>query len=214
MFCPECKRPIKPVATPETKSLDTNSIYALTKKDQEEMFLLIGKTYGIAAVSLRYFNVFGPRQSLSNPYTGVNALFMNRVKNNKPPIIFEDGLQTRDFISVHDIVAANLLAMKSKNADFEEFNVGTGKPTTIKSVAETTAKIFGSTIKPEITNVFRKGDVRHCFADISKIKKKLEFTPKVSFENAMKELIDWSKTVQALDKTDKAIEELKEKGII
>ena len=214
LVCPSCKKQLTSVATPDWKKQDANSIYALSKKGQEEMFLMIGKTYGIPAVALRYFNVFGPRQSLSNPYTGVNALFMSKLKNKKSPVIFEDGLQSRDFTSVHDVIQANILAMKSKNADFESFNVGSGKSTTIKEVAEATAKIFGSIIKPKITNVYRKGDVRHCFADISKIRAKLGFKPKISFEAGLKELVGWSKDAVALDNSENALKELKEKGII
>ncbi|MBU1120547.1 SDR family NAD(P)-dependent oxidoreductase, partial [Candidatus Micrarchaeota archaeon] len=123
LICSKCNGTLRPIATPETKTQKTNSIYALTKKDQEEMFLQIGKAYGIPAVSLRYFNVFGPRQSLSNPYTGVIAIFLSRVKNDKPPIIYEDGLQTRDFVSVHDVVEANVKAMNSSNANYGVFNV-------------------------------------------------------------------------------------------
>lgn len=205
---------LKPIPTPETKPLHANSIYAITKKDQEEMCLNIGKTYGIPTTALRYFNVYGPRQSLSNPYTGVAAIFMSRYKNNKPPLIFEDGLQSRDFISVHDIVQANLLAMKAKAADYDVFNVGAGCQVTIKQVAETIQTIYKSPIQPTILNTFRKGDVRHCFADISKIKNKLGFQPKTDFRQGMEELIAWSATQHAEDNVEKATKELREKGLI
>lgn len=214
LICPECGSSLKPIPAPETKSQKTNSIYALTKKDQEEMFLQIGKAYGIPAVALRYFNVFGPRQSLSNPYTGVIAIFLSRVKNNKPPVIYEDGLQTRDFISVHDIVEANIKAMNSSNADYETFNVGSGKGLSIKEIASKIIELNGSNLSPEITNNFRKGDVRHCFADISRIRNKLEFEPKTSFEEGMKELIKWSSSVKAEDRFEDAAKELKERGLI
>ena len=178
------------------------------------MSLQIGKTYGIPTVALRYFNVFGPRQSLSNPYTGVAAIFMSRIKNNKAPVIYEDGLQTRDFVSVHDVAEANLQAMKLNSANYESINIGSGKPITIRGMAEKIAKIYGSKIKPEIQDKFRKGDVRHCFAGISKAEKKLECKPKISFETGMKEIIEWSRTVEAEDLFDKASKELKEKGLI
>lgn len=207
-------RPLIAIPTPETKYQNCNSIYALTKKDQEEMVLMIGKTYGIPSIALRYFNVAGPRQSLSNPYTGVTAIFMSRIKNNNAPIVYEDGLQTRDFISVHDIVQANILAMQSKNGNYESYNVGTGKPITIKKVAETIARLYGSDIMPKVQNKFRKGDVRHCFADISKIKSKLGFEPKHSFEETIKEIIEWSKNVEAVDKFEEANNELKSKGLV
>jgi dTDP-L-rhamnose 4-epimerase len=209
-----CGRELKPVPTPESKSQDCNSIYALTKKDQEEMVLMTGKAYGIPAVAFRYFNVLGPRQSLSNPYTGVAAIFLSRIKNNNPPVIYEDGLQTRDFVSVHDIVQANLLGMKSSTADYEVFNVGSGNPIPIKQVAETLIDITGAELKPEITEKFRKGDVRHCYSDISKIRKKLGFEPRVSFREAIEEIIDWSKDVKAEDSFDDASQELKNKGLV
>jgi dTDP-L-rhamnose 4-epimerase len=213
LFCPKCGRVAKPMPTPETKLLDSNSVYAISKKVQEEMFHNIGRAYGIPSVALRYFNVYGPRQSLSNPYTGVAAIFMSRIKNNNAPVINEDGLQTRDFISVHDIVRANILAMESKAADYESFNVGSGRPISIKYLAEYLAKLYGVNMKPEINYKFRKGDVRHCFADISKIKSKLGFVPKVKTEDGLRQLVDWSRKVEAVDKYEKAAQELKAKGL-
>lgn len=211
--CKKCNSSLKPIATPETKTRKSNSIYALSKLDQEEMVLMIGKTYGINAVSLRYFNVFGTRQSLSNPYTGVSAIFMSRIKNSNPPVIYEDGLQTRDFISVKDIASANITAMESNASNFESFNVGSGNPVTIKSVAETLIELHKSNVGPEITKKFRKGDVRHCFADNSKIKSKLGWKPEVSFREGLKEIIEWSATVKAEDKFEQAAKELREKGL-
>ena len=213
MFCPECGKPAKPIPTTEEKIQHCNSVYAISKKVQEEMVLTVGKAYGIPSVALRFFNAFGPRQSLSNPYTGVTAIFMSRIKSKNQPVVFEDGLQTRDFISVHDIVEGNVLCMEKNAADYEVFNVGTGNPLTIKSVAEILAKVYGSDIKPKITNKFRKGDVRHCYADISKIQSKLGFEPKVSFETGMKEFIDWSKATESVDKFDEAYQELKDKSL-
>ncbi len=214
LHCPKCNKICRPVPTKESKRQESNSIYAITKKDQEDMVLNIGKTYGIPAVALRYFNVFGPRQSLSNPYTGVAAIFMSRIKNGHKPLIFEDGNQSRDFISVHDIVESNILTMNSNHADYEVFNVGSGRQVTILQVAETIAKLYGKDMVPEVTKKFRKGDVRHCFADISKIRGKLDFEPKISFEQGMKELIQWADTAEAEDNVDRATEELKEKGLV
>ncbi|MBI4052787.1 MAG: SDR family NAD(P)-dependent oxidoreductase [Candidatus Diapherotrites archaeon] len=211
--CSACNGKLIAMPTPETKRQNCESVYALTKKDQEEMLLMVGKAYGIPAVALRYFNVFGPRQSLSNPYTGVCAIFMSRVKNGKAPVIYEDGLQTRDFVSVHDVAKANLLAMESSAANYETFNVGGGSALSIRKVAETIISLYGSDLKPEITKKFRKGDIRHCFADISKIRSKLGFRPGVSFEKGMKEIIEWSASVQAEDRFDEAAEELKRKGL-
>jgi len=202
------------VPTSEEKLQDCNSIYAISKKVQEDMVLNIGRSYGIPSVALRYFNAIGPRQSLSNPYTGVAAIFMSRIKNGNRPTIFEDGLQTRDFVSVHDIVQANVLAMEGHGADYESVNVGTGKPTSILKVAQVIAQLYGSDVIPEVTSRFRKGDIRHCYADISKIQRLLGFEPKVSFTDAMKEIITWSDTVEANDTVDEATAELEKKGLI
>jgi len=209
-----CSKQLEPIPTPESKPLHPTSIYAITKSNQEQMTLTVCKAYGIPAVALRYFNVYGPRQSLSNPYTGVAAIFMSRIKNNNSPTIFEDGLQSRDFVSVHDIVQANLLALKSNAADYEVLNVGSGQVTTIKNVADILAKLYGKDVSAKITNTSRKGDVRHCFADISRIKKLLDYTPKVTFEQGMAELIKWSETEQSTDKVEQATEELKSKGLM
>ncbi|HCG76446.1 MAG: nucleoside-diphosphate-sugar epimerase [bacterium (Candidatus Ratteibacteria) CG_4_10_14_3_um_filter_41_18] len=214
LYCPFCKRPLKPVATREQARLNINSIYAISKKTQEEMVLNIGKTYGIPAVVFRFFNVYGPRQSLSNPYTGVMAIFLSRIKNNQSPIIYEDGKQSRDFISVHDIVRANILALEKKEADYQVFNLGSGKAISIKRIAEILAGATGKLIAPEITHKFRKGDVRHCFAALDKIKKVLGFYPKITLKDGVAELVDWSKTVEAKDFFGKAAGELKQKGLI
>lgn len=214
IHCPKCNSHAKPVPTKEAKKQDANSIYSLTKKDQEQMCMIVGKAYGIPTVALRYFNVYGPRQSLSNPYTGVAAIFMSRIKNNNQPIVYEDGMQTRDFVSVHDVADANLLAMEKSAADYEIFNVGSGNPITIKNVADMLAKLYGKDIHPNITHKFRKGDVRHCFADISKIRRMLGFSPKISFEKGMKELIEWSKHAESIDKFEIASEELKKHGLV
>ena len=213
-LCPTCGRVVKAAATDEKQYYQCNSIYGITKKVQEEMVMHIGRTYDIPAVSLRFFNVYGPRQALSNPYTGVCAIFISRIKNNNPPVIYEDGLQTRDFISVHDIVEANILAMTRKGADFEEFNVGSQNPMSIKKIADVLIKLYGKDLKPHITNQYRKGDVRHCFADIKKINNKLCFKPRVDLRAGMKELIEWSRTECAKDGFNKAKSELKRKGLL
>jgi dTDP-L-rhamnose 4-epimerase len=213
LFCPQCGTVLEPRPTDESWPRRCNSIYAITKRDQEEMCMTIGKTYGIPVVALRYFNVYGPRQSLSNPYTGVVAIFMSRLKNDNPPIVYEDGLQSRDFVSVHDIVQANMLALENDEANYQVFNVGTGKPCTIKGIAETLAKLYGKDIAPTITNEYRKGDIRHCYADISKIQK-LGYVPKISFEDGMTELIQWSKTVTAKDTFESATHELRARGLL
>lgn len=212
--CPGCGGALKPVPIREEDERLVNSIYAITKMVQEDMCLDIGRTYDIPAVALRYFNVYGPRQSLSNPYTGVAAIFMSRIKNNKPPVIFEDGLQSRDFISVHDIVEANILAMTRAEADYRAFNVASGKVTTILEIAATINELCGKKIRPEVTRKFRKGDVRHCIADTTKIRGSLGFAPTVEFREGMRELIQWSERAVAVDLVDRATAELKAKGIV
>jgi dTDP-L-rhamnose 4-epimerase len=205
---------VKPAPTGEDASQNINSIYALTKKTQEDMCLMVGRIYKIPTVAMRYFNVYGPRQSLSNPYTGVAAIFMSRIKNLSRPVVYEDGAQTRDFISIHDVVAANMLAIESSAGDYQAFNVGTGMPLMIAEVARVIARTFGSDVEPEITNKFRKGDVRHCYADISRIKHVLKFTPRVPFEQGMRELIEWSRGAQSIDLFERAKKELQEKGLV
>ena len=151
---------------------------------------------------------------LNNPYTGVSAIFISRIKNDHPPIIYEDGLQTRDFISIYDIVNANILAMERFSANYEIFNVGSGKQTTIKHLSEVLTHLLKKNLKPIITNEFRKGDIRHCFADITKIKEKLDFEQHISFEEGMMGLIKWSESQKAEDQSNKANLELKNKGLI
>jgi len=214
--CPHCKGRLKPVPTTEDTPLVSNSIYAVTKKEQEEMSLLIGKAYGIPVVALRFFNAYGPRQSLSNPYTGVAAIFLSRIKNNNPPVIYEDGLQTRDFIWVGDIADACILSMEKKEANYQVFNVGSGKPIAILDIAKTLIGMLGAEgrVYPDVTCRFRKGDVRHCYADTGKIRKMLGFEPKVSFEEGLKKLMDWSKKAKAEDRFAKAAGELEKRNLI
>lgn len=213
-ICPTCQKNTKAIPTPEETELNCNSIYAYSKKNQEETALFIGKTYNIPVTILRYFNVYGPRQSLSNPYTGVAAIFATRLKNNNSPIIYEDGLQTRDFISVRDVAKANLICLKNKSSNYEIFNVGSSKPITIKWLAEFMKEYMKKEVKIKVTNKFRKGDIRHCFADISKIKNKLDFSPKVKFEEGIQEFLSWAEKEESEDKFEKANKELKEKGLI
>lgn len=214
--CPICKSIAFSIPTEENTLLDANSIYAITKKEQEEMCLLIGKTYGIPVVSLRFFNVYGPRQSLSNPYTGVTAIFLSRIKNNNPPVIFEDGLQTRDFIWVGDVVKACMLALEKEKANYEIFNVGTGKPVSILDVACTLIKLSGKQgkVQPAVTYRFRKGDVRHCYADIRKIKKLIGFKPEVSLKQGFQKLIVWSEKIEARDFFGASLKELENKNLV
>ncbi len=199
---------IKKVVLSSSMSMYGEGLY------EEEMLMLIGKTYGIAVTALRFFNVYGPRQSLSNPYTGVAAIFLSRIKNKKSPVIYEDGNQTRDFIWIDDIIEGIFLASKSQKANGQVFNLGTGNPIKIKDIAVIIQQILKENVKPLITYKFRKGDVRHCISDTSKIKKYLSFQPKTSIKEGMAKLIKWSENIKAEDKFSIAEKELKEKGII
>jgi dTDP-L-rhamnose 4-epimerase len=203
-------------ATPTSEDTERicYAIYAQTKTHQEDMVLSIGNTYKIPAVALRYFNIFGPRQSLSNPYTGVGAIFMSRLKNGKRPVIYEDGKQSRDFISVHDIVQANMLAMEKSDGDYQAFNVGSGKATSIEQIALTLSNILGvEHLTPEIVENYREGDTRHSIADISRIKQTLGFKPSVTFQNGMEELVEWARDEEAVDGFAKAQSELQQRGL-
>ena len=164
-------------------------------------------------MALRYFNAYGPRQSLNNPYTGVCAIFLSRIKNDHQPLIFEDGLQSRDFIYVSDIVEANILAMKKKEADYGFFNVGSGEPHSILEIAQRAIQLYGKNITPKILNKYLAGDIRHCYADTTKITSKLGFSPKIGFEKGMRLLFEWSENQKAVDLTYKAQGELKKEGV-
>jgi len=214
VYCPTCGNTLAPVPTTEEAKLTNNSIYSLTKSFQEQMVMHVGNMYQLPVVSLRFFNVYGPRQSLSNPYTGVAAIFVSRLKHNKPPIIYEDGKQTRDFVSVHDVVRALVSAAESQAANFESMNIGSGKATTIMQIAQTLAALLGKTIQPTISQKFRKNDVKHCFADIAKAKRLLRWAPTVSLEQGLRELIDWSTKEAAEDLFEKAEHELKAKSLL
>jgi dTDP-L-rhamnose 4-epimerase len=182
---------LAPVATDEQKPLDPTSIYALTKADQEKMVLMMGAAYGIPSVALRFFNIYGPRQALSNPYTGVAAIFSSRLLNGQPPLVFEDGEQKRDFVSVHDIVQALLLSAEEEAAVGKAFNVGSGRAVTVREVASTLASVLGTDVEAQVVGKYRVGDIRHCFADISLAREVLGYEPRVTFEAGMQELVEW-----------------------
>lgn len=216
MRCDRCGSTVLPSPTDEGKPLYPTSIYAITKRDHEEMFIQTGFAYKIPTIALRYFNVYGDRQSLNNPYTGVGAIFSSRLLNNHSPIIFEDGLQGRDFTHVSDIVQANILALEaSEKADYEVFNVGTGVMTSILEMAKKLAEHLGKgDVKIEFPEQFRAGDIRHCYADIGKIQRLLGYKPKVKFEDGVRFLVEWVKGQTANDKVSAAANELKEKRLL
>lgn len=211
--CPQCHQALSPRPILESDELNGTFIYSSTKRSQEEMSLIFGKTYHLPVTVLRYFSAFGPRQSLSNPYTGVVAIFLSRLMNQHTPVIYEDGNQIRDYISVHDIVRANIAVLDNSNSDYKVFNVGSGKPITIKDLAHKIIKQTGSSLKPEILNKGRKGDIRHCYADISLIRREIGWSPSFSFDKGLEELMEWAKDQQAIDSFDQANQDLKKRGL-
>lgn len=206
--------PLQPVATPEEKQPSLASVYALSKYDQEQMCLMVGRAYGIPTVALRFFNVYGPYQSLSNPYTGVLAIFASRLLNGKRPIIFEDGQQLRDFVSVYDIAQACRLALEKDEARDVILNVGSGETVTVNSIAERLARVLGKRIQPEITGRYRVGDIRHCFPDISKARDILGYRPSFTLEEGMQELAQWLDQQTADDRFNEMRAELTARGLV
>jgi len=181
-------RRLIPTSTTESKPPELASVYALTKFDQERLSLVLGQAYAIPTVALRFFNVYGPRQALSNPYTGVLAIFSSRLLNGEAPLLFEDGEQLRDFVSVHDVAQAILLSLESKDAVGQVINVGSGEPRSVLSVAHEIAAVLGRDIAPEVTGKYRVGDIRHCFADISRAQQLLGYQPQVTFREGLADL--------------------------
>ncbi|MGZ8717209.1 MAG: NAD-dependent epimerase/dehydratase family protein [Gaiellaceae bacterium] len=204
---------LEPAPTPETKRPGLSSIYALTKYDQERACLVCGGAYGIPTVALRLFNTYGTRQALSNPYTGVLAIFAARLLNDRPPRIFEDGLQRRDFVSVHDVARAFRLALEREGADGSAVNVGSGLSVTVREIGEKLAATMGKQIEPELTGEYRLGDIRHCYADISHAHATLGYEPEVALEGGMGEIAAWLEGRVADDRVGAATEELARRGL-
>jgi dTDP-L-rhamnose 4-epimerase len=211
--CPSCDRELRPVGTRETKPLIPTSIYAITKRDHEEMCLVTGIAYAIPTVALRFFNVYGPGQALSNPYTGVAAIFASRLLNRRPPVIFEDGRQSRDFIHVSDIVRGIMRALESDTAVGQALNLGTGRATTVNEVAELLSRGIGIDIEPERTGRYRAGDIRHCYADTRRAAELLGFRALVALEDGMVELAEWLAGQEAVDHVEAATNELVARGL-
>ncbi|WP_129645862.1 NAD-dependent epimerase/dehydratase family protein [Peristeroidobacter agariperforans] len=203
---------LEPVATPETKHVAPASVYALSKYDQEQMCLMFGSAYGVPTVALRFFNAYGPHQALSNPYTGVLAIFASRCINGNPPLIFEDGMQRRDFVSVRDVARACQLALTTP-ALGETFNIGSGEPRTVLEVANSVIDAVNAPVDPRVTGKYRIGDIRHCFADISKAEQLLGYQPQVKFEDGLVELAEWLASTSANDNFMRASAELDRRGL-
>jgi dTDP-L-rhamnose 4-epimerase len=206
--------PLEPVPTPESKPPALASVYALSKYDQERLSLIVGGAYGIPTVALRFFNVYGPRQALSNPYTGVLAIFAARTLNGRAPLVNEDGLQRRDFVSVKDVAEACRLALTVDGAAGRVLNVGSGRSFTVLEVAERLAAAVGrEDVDPEVTQRYRVGDIRHCFADIGEARRVLGYAPRVTFEDGLQELAAWLEGQIAHDRVGEASQELAARGL-
>jgi dTDP-L-rhamnose 4-epimerase len=200
---------LEPVPTAEGKLLQPNSIYAVNKRDHEEMFLSVGRALQIPTVALRLFNAYGSRQALSNPYTGVAAIFIARLLNDQPPLVFEDGRQMRDFVHVQDVARAFATVLDSDRETWDVFNVGSGSPISVNEIAGVLARLLGKNIAPEVLNRYRVGDIRHCFGDISKIERAYGFKPRRDMDSGMEELIAWvSRTRTPVDRSAECMAEL------
>lgn len=214
MHCPVCGGTCAPVPTPETKPLAPTSVYAVGKRDHEELFLSVGDAYGIPTTAMRFFNVYGERQALSNPYTGVGAIFASRLMNGNSPVVFEDGCQSRDFIHVRDLVRGCLLALQNHGCDGRVINLGTGNQVSILQVGKAIARELGRDDIPfTVRNQFRAGDVRHCFADVSLAASLLGFSAGIPFIDGVRDLCTWVRGQTSVDMVDKATEELAKRGL-
>jgi dTDP-L-rhamnose 4-epimerase len=205
---------LTPLPTPETKTLSPASVYALSKYDQEQLCLMVGQAYKIPTVALRLFNVFGPRQALSNPYTGVLAIFASRLLNGEAPLIFEDGDQRRDFVSVYDVAQACRLALEVPEATGRVFNVGGGRHYSVRTIAERIATVLGKEhIRPHITGRYRVGDIRHCFADITLARQLLGYEPRRTLEQGLSQFAAWVEGQMSFDRCPQAHAELDARGL-
>ncbi len=214
-LCSICKQPLRISATDEDSKIHPSSIYGITKSNQEQMILVTCKSLDISAIALRYQNVYGPGQSLSNPYTGILSIFSTRILNNNPINIFEDGKESRDFVFIDDVVNATILAIQDNKLKSCSLNVGSGVSTTVQMVADSLNKLYQSDVEIKVSGNYRLGDIRHNKADISKIKKLLGFSPKVSFEDGLKQFVDWVKNQEVnSDKYEQSVNEMKDKGLM
>jgi dTDP-L-rhamnose 4-epimerase len=212
--CTRCGQDLSPLPTPETKSADLWSVYAATKKHQEDLFVTFGRAYGIPTFALRFFNVFGARQSLGNPYTGVVAIFLARLLSGKPPLVFEDGRQTRDFIDVRDVAQALLLAVEFEGSGTHVLNVGTGRPLTVEAVALTLAERLGVDLRPECLQRYRVGDIRHCVADPALAAGELGFRARYTLDTGLDPVIDWCRQAGVREGLEDSLLELRRQGLV
>ena len=212
--CPICNSALELLPTNEESKIHPTSIYGITKQNQEQMALLVGKSLGIDVVSFRYQNVYGPGQSLKNPYTGILSIFSTQIKNGNNINIFEDGLESRDFVYIDDVVNATIYGLETTELANQAFNVGFGKPITVNTVAKTLRKNFNSQVKINCNGNYRIGDIRHNYADISLLKKVLGYSPQVSFDIGIERFCSWVNSQDVhVDKHTESIEEMKSKGL-
>lgn len=213
-LCPQTGEPLELLATDEESKIHPSSVYGITKQNQEQMVMTVCGSIGIGATALRYQNVYGPGQSLSNPYTGILSIFSTRIKNGNGLSIFEDGKESRDFVYVDDVVEATTLALLSGAANGEVFGIGSGIPTDVLTVASMLVKHYGIEVPVQVTGSYRLGDIRHNYADLSKAHRLLGFEPKVDFNEGIRRFTAWvnSQEVQA-DGYDVSIAEMKRRGL-
>jgi dTDP-L-rhamnose 4-epimerase len=212
--CPACGAPVEPVPTREDAPLAPTSVYGITKRDQEELALVLGRAYGLETVALRYLNVYGPRQAASNPYTGVAAIFAARVLNGRRPLVFEDGAQVRDLVQVRDVVRATVAAMDAPAAPGHAINVATGRRVRILALARRIADSLNSDLEPEVTGEYRAGDIRHCFADVARARELLGFEARIELDEGLPELAAWLERNVARERGDEALADLRARGLV
>lgn len=213
--CPHCGKIVLPLSTHEQSKIEPQSIYGISKYTQEQMFLLTGKSLNIPAVAFRYQNVYGPGQSLSNPYTGILSIFSTQIKNNNQINVFEDGKESRDFVYIDDVVRATILGLENQRADFNVYNVGTGKQISVLEIAKSLVELYNSKIDIKLSGNFRNGDIRHNYADLDKINHDLNFIPEYQFEMGISKFVKWVNSQNVMeDQFSKSMKELKQRGLI
>jgi len=213
--CPLCDKSIELLSTHEDSKIQPQCVYAITKYNQEQLFLVAGKSLNIPAVAFRYQNVYGPGQSLSNPYTGILSIFSTQIKNGKPMNIFEDGRESRDFVYIDDVANATILGLENDQANFNVYNVGTGEQVNVLQIAHTLVNLYRSGVSINVTGNFRMGDIRHNYADLTKIRKDLNFRPEYQFEQGMSKFVEWVNSQEVEEsKYLNSIKELKERGLL
>ena len=213
VHCANCGAAAQCLPTNEDEPLRPVSVYAISKRAQEELCLCVGQAYKIPVRILRFFNVYGSGQSLTNPYTGILTIFASRIKKSEPPLIYEDGLESRDFVHVNDVVNALIMAVECGRANFEAVNIGSGRAVSVLEMANLMIRLKGMNLEPEIIGKYRIGDIRHCYADLAKAHRILGYEPTVSFEEGMIEFLDWTEDTASEDRLAVATAELEKRGL-